>query len=515
MTEKVDLGLVGGGSTAASFLAQFVKLLEQQESRLTLHIVVFEPAQELGIGEPYAPDLPTNLLNIPAGRMSAYAENRRDFFEWMHKQSKEYLASHGVTEFDAESYLPRPLFGDYLREVWQETVNTARRLGVTIEHRRAYVTDIQRTDQASGLIVRTSDGSVRADRVLLCNGNLPSTAYAGLRGVSRCFHSPYPADRVVAAIPKAARVGVIGTSLSAIDAIVSLKESGHQGAIYAVSRSGRLPAVRSTVLPPCLIEPPTVEQIRASVSDPSFGLTLEDMFAFLCRRVQDAGGEIDLTDILGCGSDTGASLDREIDASSKSTRLWQGVAISLNETIEHAWKLMPDSERRRLYSDWRATWMIRRATFPMDNAVRIRRYLNEGGLHILTGGPEMSITQAGESGFTIRAQGSGQGAVSAHVQYLINATGMSTDVSRTDDALVTSLLQKGMAVADPYGGFKLDFDTSSLIDSNGNIQCDITVLGSLCVGTYFWTMSLDVNARLALEQAQNLIKEMTVAVAAA
>jgi hypothetical protein len=35
----------------------------------------------------------------------------------------------------------------------------------------------------------------------------------------------------------------------------------------------------------------------------------------------------------------------------------------------------------------------------------------------------------------------------------------------------------------------------------------VSLLGSLATGTYFWTVSLDVNSRLALEQAQRLVRE--------
>lgn len=220
-----------------------------------------------------------------------------------------------------------------------------------------------------------------------------------------------------------------------------------------------------------------------------------------------AGGKIDLDDMLGRGGPILESLGQEIYASATRARVWQEVAISLNETIEHAWRLMADKQKQRLYADWRATWMIRRATFPMDNAVKIRRYLENRDLQILAGGAGMSIIRGKESGFYIQVQDLQSGTRRENVDYLINATGMSTNVRRTRDSFVNALLQKGMAVPDVYGGFILDFETSCLVDSEGCIQRDITVLGSLCVGTYFWTMSLDVNARLALVQAQNLSKE--------
>ena len=84
-----------------------------------------------------------------------------------------------------------------------------------------------------------------ARRVALCNGNLPSRAFPALAAAPGYFNSPYPVSELAAGIAADATVCVIGTSLSAVDAVVALQQAGHRGPLICVSRNGRLPSVRS------------------------------------------------------------------------------------------------------------------------------------------------------------------------------------------------------------------------------------------------------------------------------
>src|SRR5690606_11487286 len=133
--------------------------------------------------------------------------------------------------------------------------------------------------------------------------------------------------------------------------------------------------------------------------------------------------------------------------------------------------------------------------FPMANAVKIKRYLESETLQIYEGKSDLSITSAQQGqGFDVSMANVDGEMTTQHVDYLVNATGMSTNVAASEDVLVQSLLKRGLASADPYGGFRLDFATGSLLDAGGGVIRNISVLGSLAAGTYFWTMSLDVNA---------------------
>lgn len=505
MQQSADLAIVGGGSTAISFLAQLVELLETDAPHGPWRILMFEPSPDVGPGGPYADDLATNLLNIPAGKMSAYARNRGHFLEWLHARPASLLRAYGVSRIDPADFLPRPLFGAYLREVWRDLSAKAGRLGVEIHHIQEAVESI--SSPADGEVaLQTPSGEYLAARAVLCNGNLPSITFPHLLDGATYFNSPYPVRTLVERIPREASVGVLGTSLSAIDAIVALKEKGHKGLITATSRNGRLPSVRSEQGLSVAIPPSGIEPFETLAARNGGFLRLTDIFEVLKERILAAGAAMEMDDVLGYRLPPHAALDREIAAACASPRIWQGVAISLNEVIERVWHLLPDTERQRFYADWRSLWMVRRATFPLANALRIQEYVESGALRIVPGFTACSVGADGQ-GYVIQAHDDTGRDRSHRVDYVVNATSFSVDVARTTDPLILSLLRNGLARGDPYGGLRLDFDTGCLVGANGDVVPEISVLGSLATGAYFWTVSLDVNSRLAFDQARRIVSE--------
>ncbi|MDQ6216244.1 FAD/NAD(P)-binding protein [Achromobacter insolitus] len=133
-----DLAIVGGGSVAVSLLYQFLLSLEPAGAR-PLAIVLFEPQAEPGAGDAYQDDLPSNLLNIPAGNMSARADHRLDFVEWLRVQDPAWLRAHDAETIAPTDFLPRPLFGAYMRAVYERARALARAQGIALTHVRSRV----------------------------------------------------------------------------------------------------------------------------------------------------------------------------------------------------------------------------------------------------------------------------------------------------------------------------------------------------------------------------------------
>ena len=80
---------------------------------------LYEPGAP-GPGGAYQDDLRSNLLNIPAGNMSALADERLDFVGWLRRQNPAWLAGHGVEgAIDPGDFLPRPLFGAYMADAYE------------------------------------------------------------------------------------------------------------------------------------------------------------------------------------------------------------------------------------------------------------------------------------------------------------------------------------------------------------------------------------------------------------
>jgi len=502
-----DLAIVGGGSVAVSFLYQFLLSLDPA-ARRPLVIRLFEPQPEPGPGGAYQDDLSSNLLNIPAGNMSALADHRLDFVEWLSAQDPEWLRAQGADTIAASEFLPRPLFGAYLRAVYARARGLARALGVTLAHTRSRVRRMAPLP-GGGVCIEPDQGeSCTARYAALCNGNLPSQAFPALRDAPGYFNSPYPVRALAGGIAPDAAVCIVGTSLSAVDAVAALQQAEHRGPILCVSRNGRLPSVRSPHNRP----PESLRQLSRDgairlAAKHGGALSVDVIAAALKNEVLALGGSLDTDDVFGLAGNARQALDEEISRSAQAARPWQAVAAATNAAVDQIWHLMPDAQRSRFQSQWRSLWMARRATFPMRNALKLQDLFRTGQLQV--GAGYLDSRHDGASGlFHTRVRGACGKTATHSSRYLVNATSFSVDALRTEDPLVSTLLREGHAMPDPHGGLALDYGTGCLKNARGEIQPAISVLGSLASGTYFWTTSMDVNARLARDQARRIAEAM-------
>ena len=498
-----DLAIVGGGSVGVSFLYQFL-LAQQAAPPLrppTIHL--FEPQAGPGPGGAYQDDLRSNLLNIPAGNMSARADHRLDFVDWLREQDADWLHGYGVSAIDPTDFLPRPLFGAYMRAVYERCRRLSETLGVTLVHVPCRVHRVIPQPDGRALVQPDHGAPLAARHVVLCNGNLPSQAFPALEGVAGYFNSPYPVSALAHAIAPDASVCVIGTSLSAVDAVAALQQAGHHGPLLCVSRNGRLPSVRS----PHNRAPGTLQQLSRDgalelAARHGGALSLDVVWQALRGEVLALQGSLDDDDVLGLDGDARTALDDEIRRSAAAPRPWQAVAAATNGAVDRIWHLLPDTERRRFQSRWRSLWMARRATFPMRNALKLQALFGADQLRVAAGFAGCDHDPA--TGLFRTRLRTADGQVEHTSRYLINATSFSVDAQRTDDPLVSHLLRDGHAQADPHGGLALDYGTGCLKNAGGQIVAGVSVLGSLAGGTYFWTTSMDVNARLARDQAERI-----------
>ena len=163
-------------SVGVSFLYQFLLALQAapaareaapaaREARPPV-IHLFEPQAVPGPGGAYPDDLRSNLLNIPAGNMSARDDHRLDFVEWLRAQDAGWLGGYGVTATDPADFLPRPLFGAYMGAVYERCRQLARSLGVTLEHVRSRVHRVAPQPDGTSHVLRTHTSPVQVRTML-------------------------------------------------------------------------------------------------------------------------------------------------------------------------------------------------------------------------------------------------------------------------------------------------------------------------------------------------------------
>jgi uncharacterized NAD(P)/FAD-binding protein YdhS len=131
-------------------------------------ITLIERKSPFGPGLAYATGNPNHLLNVPAGRMSAFADQPNHFLDWLACQSPQLL--DGVRPTEA-AFVPRRLYGAYLRHL----LNTAPGSLETLHDSVVAIHD--------GVLRLASGHTIGADVVVLATGNdrpaAPDAAGAG------------------------------------------------------------------------------------------------------------------------------------------------------------------------------------------------------------------------------------------------------------------------------------------------------------------------------------------------
>lgn len=223
-----------------------------------LRIVIFDRYEEGGTGMPYRQDMSPDymLANIFSREIPVIVDTLAD---WLRAQAAEMLARWDVSPkaVSARSFYPRTLLGAFLSSQMQALVSQGSLAGHEIELRtQINVTDIRPEKISFVVVADTAYGRMEEefDNIVLATGHTwdvkPKLEEASLV-------SPWPAANI-GALP-AGPIGILGSSLSAVDVAVALAhehgrfdavgdhlgwvaKDGHEALrITMVSKTGLLP----------------------------------------------------------------------------------------------------------------------------------------------------------------------------------------------------------------------------------------------------------------------------------
>ncbi|WP_158746148.1 FAD/NAD(P)-binding protein [Acidisphaera sp. L21] len=446
------LAIVGAGFSGTLLAIQALRRVPAGTS-----IVLLERVGEFGPGLAYATANPNHLLNVPAARMTAFPDQPSDFVDWLQSHPKWQSA-------DSPGFVPRQAYGAYLRHALQTELRRPEIQG-RLTMMRGNVQSIVPAGSALRLHL-DGDRALTADLAVLAIGNFPPAAP---RIADPSFYdSPfYHADPwrpdALDGLEQTEPVFLIGTGLTAIDTILSLLDRGHTGPITAMSRRGLLP--RTHVPPTALLPRPL----------PPLPSNPVGLLAALRREAEDAASR---------GSN------------------WQAAVDSIRPFTQDLWQSMPTLGRKAFLRHLRPWWDVHRHRLAPQLADRIAAARAAFQLRVRRGRIETYEAVGSdrvEVGFRIHPRdGGGEGHLLA--ARVINCSGPSYDYARTDDPLLRSLLDTGMARPDTLH-LGLDVTgTCALRDGEGGISRQIFGIGPLTRGM-FWEMTAVPDLR---RQAVNL-----------
>lgn len=434
MSHPPTIVVAGAGFSGVSLAAHLARLPWPNGVR----VVLIERGPTPARGVAYSTPSRHHLLNVPAGRMGAFAADEGHFLRWL--RALEPTVS-------GDAFVPRARYGEYLESILRELVAGSApdvRGDIRVEIRHDEVRDMEPV----GGRVRVHLAShelIEADRAVLATGTLSSLGSDGITGVlrddARYLRDPWAAgalERVKSSEP----ILMVGTGLTMVDVTLALRDAGHRGGFVAVSRRGLLSQPhRDWPHPPPVVPPPA-------------GLAAWDGSASaLLAMIHDSVKHA-----------THAGLD------------WRDVINGLRPLTPTLWRRMPERERERFLRHVRPFWETHRHRMSTRVAAEINAMIFHGELSLIAGRVESCRATDDYVEFGIRRRG--QPIATPHrVGAVINCTGPDSDYARVDDPLFRSLRERSLVRPD---ALRLGIDTDergALLDACGVASSVLFTLG--------------------------------------
>ena len=106
---KSSIGIIGGGFSGCMLAYH---LLEKTKD---LQVVIFNKSSRIGPGLAYDPASSSMLLNVKAGKMSAFPSLPSDFVDWLIQVDAYPLKTKAEI---SNTFASRELYGRYLETSW-------------------------------------------------------------------------------------------------------------------------------------------------------------------------------------------------------------------------------------------------------------------------------------------------------------------------------------------------------------------------------------------------------------
>ncbi len=419
------IAIVGAGPTGIYTLFSLLKL------NTPLSVTVYEQAEEAGVGMPYSDEDNSRMMlaNIASIEIPPLFST---YLAWLRTQSEAHLARYGVQKstLHDRQFLPRILLGQYFRDQFQALIAQARKQGFEITVQEScQVSDLLAS--AEGVSIWT-DGKLTPDQfdlAVIATGHVWPDEDTSPRDF---FPSPW--SGLMEASIGAGKVGILGTSLSGLDAAMAvaaqhgkfietddeqihyrLDEKSEALKIVLMSRSGILP--EADFYCPIPYEPLTVvteTAIEAAIQQGTTGL-LDRMFRLMIEELTQADPQWSKAialDTLTADSIRDAwfadrqkhgpfrwavsNLD-EVERNKRDHRTlpWRYTVLRLHEAVEKIVPYLDETDRERFKTGLARVFIDNYAAIPSRSVRRLLALREAGIISIEALGNEYELTAEG------------------------------------------------------------------------------------------------------------------------
>ena len=421
----LTVGVIGGGFTgAASAIACLARLPEP------FRLVLIEPSAVLGRGVAYGSHHPLHLLNVRTRDLSIRASQPGDFLNWAFRQLDQGENHAGLHDALAHTFLPRQLFGEYVRQRLFETVEQRPDVEFSVMPTTARALRAER----GGYLIELDRGEN-----VLCDAVILATAYGVQRASTRGALAPFeplPPERVA----RAQSIAVIGSGLTMVDVLIGARRDGFRGIATIISRRGQLPRPHAAkgVVPHQLALPRSkhVSMLEASLR-------------IACEIAEDGGAP------------------------------WQAVINGLRLSLQDIWQELPVGEQARFLRHLRPFFDAHRHRLPLEVHTRLMSEFDKGHAVLLRGSVMKVERNAG--GFTLEILR--RGATTPEIMETDLAFACSGFKPDLDQPLIKGMIEAGLARPDIHRlGLAVE-PNGQMLGRGSDVTRGLFAIGPLCQGT--------------------------------
>lgn len=399
MSEPFTVAIVGAGFSGVMTAVHLLRGVAPRPVR----VLVVNRSGAMARGVAYGTNSAAHLLNVPAGRMSAFPDDPAHFLRFV--QSRDPAAS-------ASTFVRRSLYGEYLEHLLTEA--SAARPGTLSQ----VVTEVRAVEPDRAWAgIETADGErFTVDRVVLAVGHYPPAHPQGLPDAflrsALYIRDPW-SKGALERVPSGQPVLLVGTGLTTLDVALDLHRRGLPGAT-AVSRRGLLARSHDPQIPPpdARHRPPDIEPATTAAGYAKAVRTH-------IQRVAPEGN-------------------------------WRQVIDSLRAITPKLWQQLGTSEKERFMRHLRPFWDVHRHRAAPETGAAIAELVRSGWLKVQPGRLLGAESSPAGATVTLRPRSTSE-LRRLEVGAVVNCTGPATDVRTAGDKLLNELFRRGQARTDPLG----------------------------------------------------------------
>ena len=425
---RFTVAIIGGGFAGAMVAAQVLR-----QSSGSISVILVERGARVGKGVAYGTPFLQHLLNVPAKNMGAFPDDPEHFLRWARLNH-----DIGVNPGD---FLPRQVYGRYVASVLQHEIELHQ---PRFERVQDEAVSIVRNGGAAEIHLRSSQ-ILFADKVVLALGNFPpgDPRLSGKSQHSQRYISDPWALGALGDISrdqdqeKSQSILLVGSGLTSVDVAIALRARGFGGTIHLLSRRGLLPQNHKATA------------VWMPFWDENSPKTVHGLLRLVRTQAEAAQR-------LGSG--------------------WRAVIDSLRPFTPAIWRSLSRQERRRFLRHIRPYWEVHRHRVAPEIGIPLAMQIQNGQIETHAGRVESYTEDVDGVDVTYRDRKTGE-LKPLRVGRVINCTGPEVDCRKTENLLLTNLLNQKLVRPGPLF---LGLDTSeqgALIDAAGQASDFLYTLG--------------------------------------